>query len=134
MSLGIKKGPLTGRYEINGEKINLNSKELSEANKFYGELNSRDLKEFTSGTKKYRVYDDKKGKYVELTYSKMTDKQKAAVIDRIMSNNSSKAQIYILTKHGYYKYYASQEEYKELKKLGINVQKANGNKKGFLNS
>lgn len=64
----------------------------------------------------------------------MTDKQKAAVIDRIMSNNSSKAQIYILTKHGYYKYYASQEEYKELKKLGINVQKASGNKKGFLNS
>ena len=134
MSLGVKKGPLSGRYEINGEKINLNSKELSEANKFYGELNSKDLKEFTSGTKKYRVFDDKKGKYVELTYSKMTDKQKAAVIDRIMSNNSSKAKIYILTKHGYYKYYASQEEYKELKKLGINVQKANGNKKGFLNS
>lgn len=134
MSLGVKKGPLTGRYKINGEKINLNSKELSEANKFYGELNSKDLKEFTSGTKKYKVFDDKKGKYVELTYSKMTDKQKAAVIDRIMSNNSSKAQIYILTKHGYYKYYASQEEYKELKKLGINVQKANGNKKGFLNS
>lgn len=134
MSLGVKKGPLTGRYKINGEKINLNSKELSEANKFYGELNSKDLKEFTSGTKKYKVFDDKKGKYVELTYSKMTDKQKAAVIDRIMSNNSSKAQIYILTKHGYYKYYASQEEYKELKKLGINVQKASGNKKGFLNS
>lgn len=134
MSLGVKKGPLTGRYKINGEKINLNSKELSEANKFYGELNSKDLKEFTSGTKKYKVFDDKKGKYVELTYSKMTDKQKAAVIERIMSNNSSKAQIYILTKHGYYKYYASQEEYKELKKLGINVQKANGNKKGFLNS
>lgn len=134
MSLGVKKGPLSGRYEINGEKINLNSKELSEANKFYGELNSKDLKEFTSGTKKYRVFDDKKGKYVELTYSKMTDKQKAAVIDRIMSNNSSKVKIYILTKHGYYKYYASQEEYKELKKLGINVQKANGNKKGFLNS
>ena len=134
MSLGVKKGPLTGRYKINGEKINLNSKELSEANKFYGELNSKDLKEFTSGTKKYKVFDDKKGKYVELTYSKMTDKQKAAVIDRIMSNNSSKAQIYILTKHGYYKYYASQEEYKELKKLGINVQKATGNKKGFLNS
>lgn len=134
MSLGVKKGPLTGRYKINGEKINLNSKELSEANKFYGELNSKDLKEFISGTKKYKVFDDKKGKYVELTYSKMTDKQKAAVIDRIMSNNSSKAQIYILTKHGYYKYYAGQEEYKELKKLGINVQKANGNKKGFLNS
>lgn len=134
MSLGVKKGPLTGRYKINGEKINLNSKELSEANKFYGELNSKDLKEFISGTKKYKVFDDKKGKYVELTYSKMTDKQKAAVIDRIMSNNSSKAQIYILTKHGYYKYYASQEEYKELKKLGINVQKASGNKKGFLNS
>ena len=134
MSLGVKKGPLTGRYKINGEKINLNSKELSEANKFYGELNSKDLKEFTSGTKKYKVFDDKKGKYVELTYGKMTDKQKAAVIDRIMSNNSSKAQIYILTKHGYYKYYASQEEYKELKKLGINVQKASGNKKGFLNS
>jgi hypothetical protein len=49
-----------------------------------------------------------------------------------MSNNSSKAKIYMLTKNGSYKYYANYEEYKELKKLGINVLKETDKKKGFV--
>jgi hypothetical protein len=132
MSLGVKRGSLKGNYEIDGEKIQLSSSEIDELNKFYGRLNEKELKEFISGSKKYRVLDDKKNKYVELTYSKMTDKQKATVIDRIMSNNSSKAKIYMLTKNGSYKYYANYEEYKELKKLGINVLKETDKKKGFV--
>lgn len=132
MSLGVKKGSLKGSYEINGEKVQLSSSEIDELNKFYGKLNEKELKEFISGSKKYRVLDAKKNEYVELTYSKMTDKQKATVIDRIMSNNSSKAKIYMLTKNGSYKYYASYEEYKELKKLGINVLKETDKKKGFV--
>lgn len=132
ISLGVKKGSLKGRYEIDGEKVQLSSSEIDELNKFYGKLNEKELKEFISGSKKYKVFDDKKNEYVELTYSKMTDKQKATVIDRIMSNNSSKAKIYMLTKNGSYKYYANYEEYKELKKLGINVLKETDKKKGFI--
>ena len=132
ISLGVKKGSLKGRYEIDGEKIQLNSLEIDELNKFYGKLNEKELKEFISGSKKYKVFDDKKNEYVELTYSKMTDKQKSTVIDRIMSNNSSKAKIYMLTKNGSYKYYANYEEYKELKKLGINVLKETNTKTGFI--
>ena len=132
MSLGVKKGSLKGSYEIDGEKVQLSSSEIDELNKFYGQLNEKELKEFISGSKKYKVLDTEKNKYVELTYGKMTDKQKATVIDRIMSNNSSKAKIYMLTKNGSYKYYASYEEYKELKKLGINVLKETDNKKGFV--
>ena len=132
MGLRIKKGSLKGSYEIDGEKIQLSASEIDELNKFYGKLNEKELKEFISGAKKYRVLDTKNNKYVELTYSKMTDKQKATVIDRIMSNNGSKAKIYMLTKNGSYKYYASYEEYKELKKLGINVLKETDKKKGFV--
>lgn len=132
MSLGVKRGSLKGSYEIDGEKIQLSSSDISDVNKFYGQLNEKELKEFISGSKKYKVLDDKKNKYVELTYSKMTSEQKKTVIERIMSNNSSKAKIYILTKNGSYKYYASYEEYKELKKLGINVLKETDKKKGFV--
>ena len=132
MSLGIRKASLKGNYEIDSEKIQLSASEIDELNKFYGQLNEKELKEFIFGSKKYRVLDTKKNEYVELTYSKMTDKQKATVIDRIMSNNSSKSKIYMLTKNGSYKYYANSEEYKELKKLGINVLKETDKKKGFV--
>lgn len=134
MSLGVKKGGLKGSYTIDDEKIQLSASEVDELNKFYGQLNEKELKEFISGRKKYRVLDKEKNEYVELTYSKMTDKQKATVIDRIMSDNSSKAKIYMLTKNGSYKYYASGEEYKELKKLGINVLKETDKKQGFIKS
>jgi hypothetical protein len=64
----------------------------------------------------------------------MTEKEKAAVISRIMTNNSNLAKIYILTDSNNYKYYATEAEYKELRSLGLtkNVYKATGNKKGFV--
>ena len=64
----------------------------------------------------------------------MTDKQKATVIDRIMLNNSRIAKTYILTSSGKYKYYASSEEYNELKKLGItkNVYKKSEKYDGYV--
>lgn len=132
ISLGIKKSQLKGSYEIDGEKVQLTSNEIRELNEFYGKLNEKELKEFISGNKKYKILDTEKNKYVELTYSKMTDEQKATVINRIMSNNSSKAKIYMLTKNGSYKYYVNSDEYNELKKLGINVLKETDKKKGLI--
>jgi hypothetical protein len=131
LSVGVKKISLTGRYEIDGTKITINAKDNSELNEFYGKLNKDELDILMNNKTKYRVWNDAKNKYEELTYSKMTQKQKASVINRIMDNNAGYAKIYILNKNGY-KYYASESEYKTLKSLGINCYKATDKKKGFV--
>lgn len=134
LSLGLKKGQLTGNYDIDGQKIKLKSSEVHTANTYYGKLNKKDLEAFTKNKTSYKVWDERKNKYVTLKYSQMTDKQKASVIDRIMSNNASLAKIYILTSTGKYKYFADESEYKDLRKAGItkNVYKATETKSGFV--
>lgn len=132
ISLGVNKGQLTGNYKVNGEDVKLSSKDIEIVNKYYGKLNEDSLSKLMNNKEKYTVQNDD-GKYVTLTYSNMTDKQKATVIKRIMSDNSSISKIYILTSTGKYKYYASDEEYKELKKLGLtNVYKETKKLKGFV--
>ena len=132
ISLGVKKSQLTGNYKVNGEDVKLTTKEIETVNKYYGKLNKERLDELVNNKTKYKV-EDENGKLVELTYSKMTDKQKATIINRIMDNNSSISKIYILTSTGKYKYYASDEEYKELKKLGLtNIYKETKKLKGFV--
>lgn len=129
--LGVNKSMLTGKYTINGESVNLSSSQVEELNKFYGKLNKDELHKLMTTNKKYKVQKTD-GTYTELPYSKMSDKQKTAVINRIMNDNGSKSKIYVLTKSNKYTYYASDNEYQELKKLGINVKRAVGNKKGLV--
>lgn len=137
LSLGVRKSELTGMYDMNGdgtvEKV-LSSSEISAVNEFYGKLNKKYLDEFISGKTSYRVLNEKTNTYETLKYNKMTDKQKATVIERIMSNNSSIAKIYILTSTGKYKYYADDSTYSTLKQLGVikNVYKENGKFSGFV--
>lgn len=123
LSLGLRKSPLTGRYTIDGEKVNLTSKEQQKANVLYGTLNRKELDLLFSGEKTYRVMDED-GDYVELRYDKMNDAQKKAAINGTMSANSDLVKIYVMTELRGYKYYASEEQYKKLKKLGYkNVYK-----------
>lgn len=123
LSLGLHKSPLTGRYTIDGEKVNLTSKEQQKANVLYGTLNRKELDLLFSGEKTYRVMDEE-GDYVELRYDKMNDAQKKAAINGTMSANSDLVKIYVMTELRGYKYYASEEQYKKLKKLGYkNVYK-----------
>lgn len=123
LSLGLRKSPLTGRYTIDGEKVNLTSKEQQKANVLYGSLNRKELDLLFSGEKTYRVMDED-GDYVELRYDKMNDAQKKAAINGTMSANSDLVKIYVMTELRGYKYYASEEQYKKLKKLGYkNVYK-----------
>lgn len=133
ISLGVTKGELSCNYKINDEKVKLNATLREATNKFYGELNKKDLAELKAGKKVYAVTDDK-GKRVYLTYNKMTDMQKASVINRIMNENAGYAKIYILTDSGKYKYYATDSEYQELRKLGItkNVYRQTGKTNGFV--
>lgn len=124
---GVRRSYLTGNYKDIGK---LDSKDTVKLNKKYGELNNNSLKELFTSKKKYRVQKED-GSYVELVYNKMTTEQKKSVIQRIMSDNATIAKIYIYTSNGG-KYYTSEEERKELRKLGItNVYIATAKKKGF---
>lgn len=127
--LGVRKGELTGRYEDIGK---LNSTNVEKLNAYYGQLNERQLQRLYKNVDSYKVWDEKKNKYVIIKYSKMSDKQKKSVIERIMNDNASTAKIYICTQLGY-KYYADDNEYSKLRQLGIkNVFKATNKKKGLV--
>lgn len=124
---GVRRSYLTANYKDIGK---LDSKDTVKLNKKYGELNNNSLKELFASKKKYRVQKED-GSYVELVYNKMTNEQKKSVIQRIMSDNATIAKIYIYTSNGG-KYYTSEEERKELRKLGItNVYIKTAKKKGF---
>jgi hypothetical protein len=129
---GVHKSQLAGHYTVNDERVNLSSSKRESLNKKYGELNVKSFKQMKSGKIKYKIKQSN-GTYKEVTWNKATDAEKAAIVDRIMTNNSGYAKIYILTQ-GDYKYYASESEYKTLKSLGItkNVYKENKKQSGFV--
>lgn len=133
VSLGVKKGQLSGRYDVNGSKLSLTGEQVTNLNQYYGKLNQKDLQDFLSNKTKYSV-ELSDGTRKELTYSKMTEAQKKAVIERIMSNNGQLAKVYILTSSAGYKYYASDSEYDKLKDAGIitNVYRKQGKYDGFV--
>ena len=133
ISVGVKKGALTGNYTVNGEKVKLSAAQTEALNEYYGGLNKESLTKLMSNKTAYKVWDETKGKYVELKYNRMSDAQKKTVIERIMSDNGQIAKVYILTSSGNWKYYASESEYKELKKLGLkNVYKNTDKLDGFV--
>lgn len=130
---GVHKSQLTGRYKINDEDVKLSIKQIKALNELYGQLNSVDLKELQSNSKTYKV-KQANGTFKNLRWSQMTDKEKATIIDRIMTDNSGYAKIYILTDSGEYKYYATDAEFKALRALGItkNVYRKNNKQSGFI--
>lgn len=123
IELGLNKQPLTGKYDDIGQI------DYTTLNIKYGQLNRKDLTAFINNQIKYTVEDDN-GKQRDLYYRQMTEKQKKAVIERIMSNNSRYAKIFTWTQAGH-KYYASNSEYTKLKKLGITKNIFKGDK-GFV--
>lgn len=130
IKLGINRSNLTCNYEINGNRVKLGSATISKTNTLYGKLNKIELEQLISNQVAYRV-QDKNGKFVTLKYSKMTDKQKKNVIERIMNNNASIAKVYALTSKGY-KYYTTADEKASLSKYGIKSNVIVTNKEGLI--
>ena len=131
VELGVNKSHLTGNYKIQNEDVKLTASEIEKLNVFYGKLNHEKLTELIEGRLKVSVKNEK-GDFSTLTYSKMTEEQKKAAFKQIMSENGTYAKVYILTQKGY-KYYTTESEYRELKKLGIsNVYKKTNTKNGFV--
>lgn len=129
ISLGVNKDMLTGNYDDIGQ---LSAADVEKINKYYGTLNEQDLAELVANKRKYRVLDEETNEYVEITFNKMTDKQKKSVIQRIMSDNASAAKVYIWTSKGG-KFYGTESEVQEYRKLGLNnVYVEMKGKKGFI--
>lgn len=129
-SYEINKGELTGEYEINDEDYVFDKKIINEK---YGEYNNKMLTMLFENKLKVRVKNDK-GNYVETTFSKMTDEQRKNAISNLMQKNSTYAKIYYWTQVENHKYYATDSEYVNLKRLGIlkNVYRKTNRNEGFV--
>lgn len=129
---GYKKSQLSGRYTVNGESVRLSAEEVEAINAYYGKLNAQDIKELRSDSVRYTVERD--GKKKNLVWSQMTETEKAAIVNRIMTNNSGYAKIKVLTENGDYKYYATDSEYRILRELGIvdNIYRKTAKQSGFV--
>ena len=68
--------------------------------------------------------------YKTMSYNQMTGAERKAAVQQIMSKNATYAKILAWTKKGN-KYYASADEYKELRRLGITSNLYRGTK-GFV--
>ena len=131
--LDVKRGELTGKYTINDYKVALSNEDKLRLNQFYGKLNKKNLSSFFNNTITVRV-ETENSTYKDLKYKDMNDEQKKNAINNIMSDDASLAKIYILTNTDKYKYYASDSEYNELRKLGItkNIYRKTDKLKGFV--
>ena len=129
-SLGLSKSQLTGNYDDIGK---LNTAQVAQLNKMYGQLNAQYLEDFVNNKTKYKVQTEN-GTYKTLSYSQMTSEQIKNVINRIMTNDASYAKIYVYTNYMNGKYYASEDTYTILKKLGIskNVYRETTKYSGFV--
>lgn len=126
-ALGINKTELRGQYEINGEKFELESDEVANLNKMYGQWNADDLVEFYDNRTKYSVKTEN-GTYRELLYSQMTEYQRTNAVQNIFSKNAEYAKIYAWLMAGN-TYYASATDYMVLKKLGVTGNLFKGDKR-----
>ena len=126
---GVKKTELTGRYTDIGE---LSNKDKQILNEKYGELNHSDLNKLYNDQILVSV-DMPNGSRKELRYSQMSTEQRKSAIEKIMTDNAKIAKIYVYTKGGG-KYYATNKEWEELRKMGItlNVFKQTNKLKGFI--
>lgn len=132
LDLDIHKTMLSGKYSIGDKELVLKAGDVQKLNQYYGELNKKDLEALLNNQLRLKVKNEN-GTYSKLLYSKMTEKQKKAAFTQIMGKNSQYAQVYILTSKGY-KYYASESEYMELRKLGVtkNVYRKTNKLSGFV--
>ena len=130
MKYGISKNQLTGKYKDIGE---LTDEDKMKLNKFYGQLNSKDLDAFFNNKVKYSVEDKKTGKQKDLTFRQMTDEQIKSVINRIMTENASIAKVYVWTGNGH-KYYGTSSMIDKLKASGVkkNVYISDKKHDGFI--
>ncbi|MBR5199808.1 MAG: hypothetical protein IKW20_08315 [Bacteroidales bacterium] len=122
--LGVNKNELTGELKV-GDKVHwLNRNEL---NQKYGELNKDSLAKIKS--QKHRVKMPN-GTFSTLSWDKMSDEQRANVLERTMEQNATLAKVYIWTQVMGKKYYGSASIWRLLRELGItrNVYKGD---KGF---
>lgn len=127
-SLDVNKGQLTTKElddDETGKKFPVDTYRL---NKKYGELNSSALAKLSSQRHYVQMPD---GTFKTLPWDKLSDEQKANVIDRTMRQNADLAKIWYWTQVLGKKYYASNSLYNALKAAGITRNVYRGDR-GFV--
>lgn len=123
--LGLNKNELTGKLTVNDTEYSLDRIQLNEK---YGQLNQRSLQKIKSQKHRVEVSD---GKYSTMSWDRMTAEQRKDLVDKEMTKNAQYAKIWYWTQVLGNKYYASDTQWTELRKLGITQSVYKGGK-GFV--
>lgn len=121
----VNKEQLSGSLTVGTIKYKL---EVGPLNEYYARLNKDDLAKIKSQKELVEMPD---GSYKELSWDKMSYEQRKSVLKRLFTKNAKLAKIYVWTQIENKKYYASENLYKTLKKLGIRKNVYLGDK-GFV--
>lgn len=124
-SLGVNKNELTSELKVNGKEYTLDREAL---NVYYGKLNNAKIAKIKSQKHTVEMPD---GSFNQLSWDKMSDEQRARVLNRTMTHNAEIAKIYIWTQQSGHKFYASDALWQELKSLGITQNVYKGGR-GFV--
>lgn len=114
--LGATTSGLSGTFEINDEPRKLSSSEKETYAKYRADYIRDRYEDIVAGREKVTV-KQKDGSYVTTTYNKLTDKQKASVLNNLYSSASTNTKIKWWIDNGNIYKTSNKDEYERLKKL-----------------
>lgn len=92
--LNIKTTGINGRYVINGKNYVTTNKDKEKYAKFRATYINKEFDKIKKGNQRVTVKDSKSGKFITTTYNRLTDEQKANVLENIYSKASETTKIY----------------------------------------
>lgn len=92
--LNIKTTGINGRYVINGKNYATTNKDKEKYAKFRATYINKEFDKIKKGNQRVTVKDSKSGKFITTTYNRLTDEQKANVLENIYSKASETTKIY----------------------------------------
>lgn len=85
---------LSGNYTINGKDYKATNKEKEKLAKFRANYINKEFEKISNGTTKVTIKDSKTGKFKTTTYDRLTEEQKAKVLENLYSKASEITKIY----------------------------------------
>lgn len=104
----------SGSFKINGVDVTVSDKE--KYSKFRAEYINKQYQSFVDKKEKITV-EDENGNRITTTYDKLTDSQKANVLNRLYTEATNKTKIKYWLDEGNYYYTSNRDEYNELRRL-----------------
>lgn len=92
--LNSKTSGASGSYTINGKNYKTSDKEKEKLAKFRANYINKEFEKISNGTTKVTIKDSKTGKFKTTTYDRLTEEQKAKVLENLYSKASEITKIY----------------------------------------